>query len=164
MFGTVAADVVMIDEQQEFDAELIVERAQALCQEREDNGLEDIVESVQPPQWPKVDSTLVGKRLEICWKFDTDDGDEVLRWCPGVVTEVSNGSNIKKEWAFYKLGEAIMFNFDAIEERGEKEHTWKVELKRSLWNPRKTTLMVAGGWTWAHTWIIKIKVITTIVF
>ena len=135
-FGTVAADIVMIDEEQQFNEELMMEQAKVRHQQREDDGLEDIVESMQPIQQPKVDNTLVGKRLEICWKFDLDEGGDVLRWCPGVVVKVSDGNNMMKKHAYYKPGEAVMFKFDAIEERKEEEHTWKVELKRSKWNPK----------------------------
>ena len=134
--GTLAADVVMVDENDEFSAECTMEQVQVQRQEREDNGVEDNVESMQPPQQPKVDKTLVGKRLKICWKFELKVGGEVLRWCPGVVTEVSDGTNTMKKRAFHKLGEAVMFKFDATEDRHKEEHTWKVELKRSLWNPK----------------------------
>ena len=59
------------------------------------------------------------------------------QWCPCVIEEVLDGSNIVKKRAFHKPGEAVMFHFDATEEQGEEEHTWKVELKPSLWNPKK---------------------------
>ena len=105
-------------------------------------------ESMQPLQRPKVDDTLVGERLEICWNFELEEGGEVLRWCPGEVIEVSDGSNMMKSArAFYKCGEAVKFKFDAIEEREEEEHTWDVELKPRKWNPKMNTLTDAGEWT-----------------
>ena len=118
-------------------------------QEREDDGLDDIVESMQPTTMPEVDQNLVGKRLEVCVQCDSLDEEGMKtgttnRWCAGVVVKVSNGKNLKKPRSHYKPGEAAEILFDEIKERKEKSHKQVYELKSSKWNPKREHL--PGCW------------------
>ena len=94
--GTLAPDVIPMDEDQFFEKQTTEEKAVQECETREDAGLEDIVESVQPTRMPNVNQSLVGKWLEICVEYLTQDGP-INRWCTGTVTIVSNGKIHQKE-------------------------------------------------------------------
>ena len=45
---------------------------------------------------PKVGKTLIGTRLDICEKYDLDEGGSELRWSRGKAILISDGSNIRK--------------------------------------------------------------------
>ena len=87
--------MILMDEDQFFEKQSVEEKAVQEHEEREDAGLEDIVESMQPTRMPEVNQKLVGKRLEMCVEHLMDDGP-INRWCTGVVTVVSNGKNLPK--------------------------------------------------------------------
>ena len=54
---------------------------------------------MQPTSMPKIDKTLIGTRLDICEKYDLDEGGSELRWSQGEVILISDGSNIIKQGA-----------------------------------------------------------------
>eukprot|EP00957_Ditylum_brightwellii_P123622 9425082-Ditylum_brightwellii.AAC.1 len=51
---------------------------------------------MQPAVQPNVDEHLVGHQLEICFKYDLENGKEALVWCQGVVLVISDGTNMIK--------------------------------------------------------------------
>ena len=95
---------------------------------------------------PAIDASLVGKRLDVCFEYELDEGGTQLFWSQGEVTLVSNGKNIvipKKRTACYKAGEAVMIRWDASEERGEESTETAQRLLKTKWNPKKHC---HGGW------------------
>ena len=98
---------------------------------------------MQPTSQPKIDHSFIGSRLDVCFEFELDEGGKELRWCQGIVTQVSDGSNMLYQNArskCYKKGEAVMIVWDAIVGVSDKyESTQK--LLKSKWN--KQTM---GAW------------------
>ena len=68
-------------------------------QEREQKGIGDIYSELQPHSRPNIDKKLVGKRLDICERYELDEGGSELRWSQGEVVKVSDRSNILKPGA-----------------------------------------------------------------
>ena len=114
------------------------EKAVQECEAREDAGLEDIDESMKPTRMPKVNQSLVGKWLEVCVDYLTDDGT-INRWCTRTVTTVSNGKNLPKTRSHCKADAAVEILFDMITERKETECSAVCELKASKWYPKTIT-------------------------
>ena len=57
----------------------------------------DSVERMQPQEAPAFDQALVGKRLEVLWKYhDKDTGEPILIWSTGRVARVADGLTDKK--------------------------------------------------------------------
>ena len=122
VLGTKVPDLKMFEDKQSAHKETFVTSAKEAQQERVDEGLDDVCEFLQPTTMPQVDRDLVGKRLDVCCKCLLEEGGEVLRWCQGEVLSVSNGDNIVKPGKFkvcHKQGEAVMFQWDPIENRNE---------------------------------------------
>jgi hypothetical protein len=114
--------------------------------EREMAGFGDIHSEMQPTSMPNVDASLVGVRLDVCFRYDLDEGGHELRWCQGEVTLVSDGSNLpipNKRNAKYKAGEAVAIRWDANEECNELPSETVQKLPKSKWNPKKHC---EGGW------------------
>ena len=72
--GTLAPNVVMMDEDLFVAEEDMKKEAQQVQKEREDEVTEDAVEYMQPTTRPPVDNTLLGKHLEICCMYHLEDG------------------------------------------------------------------------------------------
>ena len=138
--GTKVPHLEKIDDKQSACKEKCVMSAKEVQQERVDEGLDDACEFLQPATMPEVNSDLVGVRLDVCCKYFLEEGGTVLRWCQGVVTLVSNGSNIikpGKSKACFGVGEAVMFQWDPIENRKEDTHISSKRPLPSKWNPQQ---------------------------
>ena len=96
---------------------------------------------------PKVDQSLVGKRLEICCDYELVVGGSEARWSAGEVLFVSNGKNMVKPGTYraqFKPGEAAMIRWDADAARKEEVTESAARLLPSMWNPKG--VQTAGGW------------------
>eukprot|EP00966_Prymnesium_polylepis_P118866 2747676-Prymnesium_polylepis.1 len=67
--GTADADAISIAQKSLFSAEQLRAKAEAARQRRVEAGVADSVEPMQPHGAPVFDSQLVGKRLEVLWKY-----------------------------------------------------------------------------------------------
>ena len=110
-------------------------------QARRDEALqEDPVERQQPDNAPPLDETLVGMRLEICWKYFIEGtGEPQLIWAPGQVDRVADGTSDKASERCKKMlpAGAVLIRWPADADRKEKESmSWQVLLPKK-WN--KTT-------------------------
>ena len=88
---------------------------------------------------PVVDKKLIGKRLDVCFKWNLEEGGTELRWSQGEVVDVSDGSNILKPGArsaCYKKGKAVLIRCDKNKERNEPSHISAQRLLPSKWNPK----------------------------
>ena len=82
---------------------------------------------------------LVGKRLDICERYELDEGGSELRWSQGEVVKVSDGSNILKPGArsaCYAKGEAVLIQWDENKEQNEPSTISSQRLLTSKWNPK----------------------------
>ena len=71
--GTADATAVAIASRALFSAEELEAKAEALMQRRVEMGISDPVEGMQPDDAPEFDQALVGKRLEVLWKYHEKD-------------------------------------------------------------------------------------------
>ena len=113
---------------------------QNLRVERELAGIGDRYSQMQPLSMPVVDKKLIGKRLDVCFEWNLEEGRTELRWSQGEVVDVSDGSNILKHGArsaCYKKGEAVMIRWDEDKDRNEPSHVTSQRLLPSNWNPKK---------------------------
>ena len=105
------------DQSDKFETDWKNERA-----ERELAGIGDIYSNMQPLSMPSVDKKLLGKRLDVCFEWNIEEGGKKLRWSQGQVVNVSNGSNILKPGAWtscYKNGEAVTIKWDEKKDGNE---------------------------------------------
>lgn len=109
-------------------------------------NIADDVEKLQPKEPPPFNQELVGKRLEVCWKyFDQETGKPILIWTSGTVKRVADGlSDRRSSKARVVLpGGAILWAWDADSEYNEKEGEQWLILLPAKWNP---STAVVYGW------------------
>jgi len=92
---------------------------------------------------PLIDKALLKRRLEVCFKYDLEEGGSEVRWSAGEVVLVSDGTNIKPKSKF-PAGQAVMIRWDdpweptsERDKRTEEERRLSaVRLLKSKWNPK----------------------------
>ena len=144
--GTVDADAAVIEQRALFSLEELKLKAEAAEQRRIDAGICDDVENQQPlcdGEAPAFDQELVGKWLEVRWRYTRPDGEYMYIWTPGRVLRVADGLNDTKT----KLGKAllpagaVLWGWEADEEFKEQAgEQWLTLL------PKKFNQQVWYGW------------------
>jgi hypothetical protein len=139
--GTADEDAAAIAARSLFSAEQLDSMAEERMQARIEQGIFDPVEALQPAKAPPFDQALVGKRIEVLWKFHEKDTNKPrLIWCSGRVVRVADGLNDKRSARAQKVlpGGAVLWAWDADERPEFKEaagEQWLVLLP-SKFNPQ----------------------------
>jgi hypothetical protein len=87
---------------------------------------------------PAFDQQLVGKWLEVLWKFhDKDTLEQHLIWCTGRVVRVADGLTDKRSKRARSIlpGGALLWAWDADPEHGEAAGEQWLVLLPQKWNP-----------------------------
>ena len=137
--GRKTAILSRIEDKYASQSEKFETAGQNLRVERELAGIGDRYSQMQPLSMPVVDKKLIGKRLDVCFKWNLEEGGTELRWSQGEVVDVSDGSNILKPGArsaCYKKGEAALIGWDKNKDTNEPSHISAQRLLPSKWNPK----------------------------
>ena len=121
-------------------------KADALMQRRVAAGISDPWEAMQGLHAPEFNQELVGKRIEVCWKyFDKDTDKPVLIWTPGRVVRVADGLTDKRSKRARNVlpGGALLWAWDADEAFGETAGGQWLILLPQKWNPKTACVY---GW------------------
>ena len=145
--GTANADALAIKTKAIFSAAELARKSDEAMARREAAGISDRVERLQG-EVPPFTQQLVGKRLEVLWKYMLPDGSSQLIWASGRVTRVADGLTDKRSQRARRICcRAVrccghgMRTLEFGEVAGEK---WLVLLPNK-WNPPKATVY---GWRW----------------
>lgn len=129
-----------------FSKDELEKKVQNAMLRRVEAGIADDVEKLQPPLPPPFDQDLIGKRLEVCWKyFREDTGEPILIWTSGTVKRVADGLTDRKSSKARAIlpGGALLWAWDADTDIKEKAGEKWLILLPSKWNPSKA---VVYGW------------------
>ena len=137
--GTVDADADEVEKKAVFSAEELEVKSEAAVQRRLAAGISDPVQGAQP-ELPAFDQGLVGKWLEVLWKYtNKDTGEPVLIWSRGRVVRVADGLTDKRSKRAQKIlpGGAVLWAWDADPEFGESAgEQWLILLPKK-WNKQQ---------------------------
>ena len=114
--GTLDADALAISQRALFSADELKAKAEQAMQRRVESGVADTVESMQELDPPPFDQQLVGKQLEVLWKYTNQEtGEPVLIWATGRVARVADGLNDKRSARARKVlpAGAVLWAWDA---------------------------------------------------
>ena len=139
--GTVDADAAVIERRALFSTEELKRKAELAEQRRIAAGISDAVENEQGLEAPAFDQALVGKWLEVRWRYtDTNTDKYVYIWTPGRVVRVADGLNDMRTKQGKKLmpAGAVLWEWEADpefnEEVGEKWLTLlPAKFNRQVW-------------------------------
>ena len=142
--GTATCDSKELAAKALFSVEEVRLAAIAEQARRDEAGEDDVLEREQPEDPPPLDDSLVGKRLEICWKYYSTETDEpLLIWSPCEVVKVADGTSDKASERCKKMlpAGAVLVKWAEDKDREEKETLgWKVLL------PKKFNKHTQYGW------------------
>jgi hypothetical protein len=142
--GTANADALAVKSKSIFSAEELARKTEEAMVRREASGIADRVERLQGPV-PAFNQQLVGKRLEVLWKYLLPDGSSQLIWATGRVARVADGLTDKRSQRAKNLlpGGAVLWAWDADPEFGEVAGEKWLVLLPNKWNPPKA---IVYGW------------------
>mmetsp|Transcript_42907 Transcript_42907/g.112764 ORF Transcript_42907/g.112764 Transcript_42907/m.112764 type:complete len:131 (+) Transcript_42907:541-933(+) len=115
-------------------------------QRRVEAGIADTVEALNGNVAPAFDQKLVGKQLEVCWKyFHKETKEPVLIWATGRVKRVADGLTDKRSPRAQKVLPAgmVLWAWDADPEYDEAAGEQWLALLPQKWNPTHKLLY---GW------------------
>ena len=102
--GTLDPEAAAIRGKALFSTEELRVKAEAARERRIEAGISDPVENMQPVKNPPFDQSLVGKWLEVRWKYkNKDTGEPEYIWSTGKVTRVADGLTDKKSAKAQKI-------------------------------------------------------------
>ena len=136
--GTLDADAEEVRSQALFSREELERLTAKEMERRVEAGISDPVEAMQQGPAPAFDQQLVGKRLEVLWKyFDRVTKLPTLIWCTGRVVRVADGLTDKRSKKAQKIlpGGAVLWAWDADPEFGEVAGEQWLVLLPQKWNP-----------------------------
>ena len=112
----------------------------AAMQRRIESGISDTVEGMNPIDPPPFDQALVGKQLEVLWKYtNIETGEPQLIWATGRVARVADGLTDKRSSRAQKIlpAGAVLWAWDADPDFGEQAGEQWLMLLPKKWNPHK---------------------------
>ena len=115
-----------------------------------ESGIADTVEAMNGVAGesgaPAFDQALVGKRVEVCWKyFHKDTNEPMLIWSTGRIVRVADGLTDKRSKRAQKVLPAgmVLWAWDADPDFGEAAGEQWLALLPKKWNPGRQLLY---GW------------------
>ena len=152
--GSANADALAIRSKALFSTAELKAKAEAAVKRREEAGISDRVERLQQKEAPAFDQKLVGKRVEVLWRYINKDTNEpILIWATGRVTRVADGltdTKTKRGKALLPAG-AVLWAWDADPEFGEAAGEQWLTLLPKKWNPSKQGQVYSWRFTGALT-------------
>ena len=127
-------------------------QADAAMQRRVAAGISDTVENLNDKVAPAFDQKLVGKQLEVCWKyFHKDTKEPMLIWATGRVVRVADGLTDTRSSRAQKVLPAgmVLWAWDADPDFGEVAGEKWLALLPSKWNPPHQLLYFSVHKRWS---------------
>jgi len=136
--GTLDVDAQEVCSQSLFDRAQLERLAAKEMERRVAAGIADDVEVLQQKEAPAFDQQLVGKRLEVLWRYyDKNTQEPRMIWSTGTVRRVADGLTDKRSHRARKIlpGGALLWAWDADPEFDEVAGEQWLVLLPSKWNP-----------------------------
>ena len=142
--GTMDADALEVSKRALFSPEELEAKAEAEMRRRLESGISDSVEDlnagVNGGSAPTFDQNLVGKWIEVRWKyFDKENNEPVYIWSTGKVVRVADGLTDKKSPRARKVLPAgmVLWAWEADPEFDEAAGEQWLALLPSKWNQQQ---------------------------
>ena len=140
--GTLDADALEVRKQALFSTEELEVKAEAAMQRRAAAGISDEVEDLNQNEAPPFDQNLVGKWIEVRWKYfdkSKDMNEPVYIWSPGQIVRVADGLTDRRSPRAQKVlpAGAVLWRWEADPDFDEKAgEQWLILLPKK-WNQQQ---------------------------
>ena len=84
-------DTCLIDKEHQICLNALKERDRL-----EESGFGDQLNEIQESSWPVEQILAGGFKIEMCWTYRDDEGNETLNWCRGVVDSIVRNKSEEK--------------------------------------------------------------------
>ena len=138
--GTMDADAMAVAARALFSSAELQAKAEAARQRRVEAGIADGVQLSQPKNAPAFDQGLVGKRIEVLWKYFIKETKEPqMIWATGRVVRVADGLTDKRSARAKKIlpAGALLWAWDADPDFDEKAGEQWLILLPNKWNKQQ---------------------------
>jgi DICT domain-containing protein len=136
--GTPDADVLEVESRALFSAAEVERKAELAVERRRAAGISDDIEDMQQLRAPAFDQSLVGKRLEVLWKYvdKANSNKATLIWASGRVVRVADGLAAKRSKKAKQVlpAGAVLWAWDADPEFDEVAGEQRLILLPKQWN------------------------------
>ena len=134
--GATTFDVRTKNEEDEKEIEEMNVKCKGIHGKLITDGDRDEMKLRQPFYAPKLEP---GMKIQYAFRYTDNDlpEEETMEWCTGVVTKVSNGSNLRNPGRgpkFYKKEGAAEVKQEADPSKGEETSYSIVEIRKTLFN------------------------------
>ena len=138
--GEVDEDAVDTEKKALFSTEELKRKAEVEMQRRVESGISDTVENLNGVTPPPFDQKLVGKQVEVCWKYnDKSTGEPLLIWATGRIARVADGLTDTRSPRARSVLPAgmVLWAWDADPEFEEVAGEKWLALLPQKWNPSR---------------------------
>ena len=131
--GTMARDIVQLDNNDETEQSVFILAATAKRDQTERDGITDRHQKKQPTTPPTIDVDFVGTRIEQIWEFVEVDGTSKLIWCKGTVIAVKNNNKkVRIQWdaEYHRPGDPVISEETLLKTKWNKQtkKAWRLVL------------------------------------
>ena len=138
--GTADVDASAIAAKALFSTAELKAKVDIAIQRRIASGISDSVESMNDNDPPPFDQALVGKQLEVLWKYTNQEtGEKLLIWATGRVARVADGLTDKRSSRAQKVlpAGAVLWEWDADPAFNEPAGEQWLMLLPKKWNKQQ---------------------------
>ena len=129
--GTKSAGLIELDDSLLQQGQQIRIKAMKERDHLESNGFGDQLNELQETSWPVKRILKLGFKIDMCFLYRDDEGNEMLQWCQGVVERIVNDRSDDKNYIIA----SIKWNNEFVNEGGA--NPTKGMLKKKDDNPEK---------------------------
>jgi hypothetical protein len=129
--GTKSAGLIELDDSLLQQGQQIRIKAMKERDRLESNGFGDQLNELQETSWPVERILKLGFKIDMCFLYRDDEGNEMLQWCQGVVERIVNDKSNDKNYIIA----SIKWNNEFVDEGGA--NPTKEMFKKKDYNPEK---------------------------
>ncbi len=129
--GTKSAGLIELDDSLLQQGQQIRIKAMKEHDRLESNGFGDQLNELQETSWPVERILKLGFKIDMCFLYRDDEGNEMLQWCQGVVERIVNDKSNDKNYIIA----SIKWNNEFVDEGGA--NPTKEMFKKKDYNPEK---------------------------
>ena len=90
----------------------------------------------QPTSVPKIDKTILDKRIQLLFQYPERDKDDKKVWCQGLVVGVKKGNIVRIQWdkKYLRPGDLEITEEELITERFNKKYlySWRLDINNNI--------------------------------
>jgi len=134
--GTLTADVIELNKNEEKCKKDVVKAATEFRDKEIKEGKVDMTVQGQPTSAPKIDKTILDKRIQQLFEFPEKEKADRKVWCKGLVVGVKKGNIVRIQWdkKYLRPGDLEITEETLITERFNKKYlySWRLDINNNI--------------------------------